>query len=286
MDYIVIIIVFIIFLGFISSLSLLGGFFVYTVSEKKDNKTMSEPKIKALASSSLQNKTESVEVTEIKATQRSSNLPKQNLLASSGINRMGLDCTADLGDKYTCTNPLDSKKIKLKNGNVVKISSSTESDGYNKTQDFYLMVPYIFIVDTIVNLGTRSINVRTLDDLLVLFERIDARFDTETKVRNKCMNIGSKTRNESKPPYNTTCIFFPGLSKIEAISNTLEKSFLPSIPENVLNEYFNLVDSKIKRDDALTFMEYIMYLALLNKLKKSNYKYYTTCTSDSVFITC
>ena len=81
------------------------------------------------------------------------------------------------------------------------------------------------------------------------------------------------------------CIFFPGLNKIDSIANILETSLLPFLSNNVMNDYYNIIVSKLNNNTTLTILEYTMYLALLNKIKKQ-FKYFTLCTSNNENINC
>ena len=198
-----------------------------------------------------------------------------------------LDCTVNDNNKYTCTDPSTNKIITLVNGPIFKISNSVEKDSFGKeTQEYYLIAPFVFIVDAIISVSLKEIPINSLQDLLKFFDDTENRYNTENTIPDKCLKVSIKTREESKPPYNQTCIFFPGLNKIDAIASTIQKSLLPYISDKILNQYFTTIDEKIKSNKSLTFLEYIMYIALLNHIKKYNYKYYTLCTSDNQIINC
>jgi hypothetical protein len=210
-----------------------------------------------------------------------------------------IDCTINKGPIYTCTNPIDNTNIILKNGPIFNISKSIETDLFgSKTENYYIIGAYTFLVDGIVDVSSNDITINSVNDLNNFFNDIENKFESETYTYKKndvvitsqkgllfCQNLPETFRIESPAPYNTTCIFFPGL-KIDAIVKVLEKSFLPYLQQNVLNDYYNTLTTKISISKALTIIEYCMYLALLNKIKKSNFKYFLQCTSDDPNINC
>lgn len=143
-----------------------------------------------------------------------------------------------------------------------------------------------FISDGFILVSTKDIIINTLDDLLKFFNDMEDQFIRENTIPDKCLSVSQKIREESKEPYNQICIFFPGLNKINVISNLLETSLLPFLSDTVKNDYYNMIESKLINDNTLTILEYTMYLALLNTIKKSNFKYFTLCTSDNDNINC
>jgi len=66
----------------------------------------------------------------------------------------------------------------------------------------------------------------------------------------------------------------------------LEKTLLPFLSTNILNDYYNMVNLKITNELERTILEYVMYLTLLNKIKNFQFKYFTLCTSDNELINC
>jgi hypothetical protein len=199
-----------------------------------------------------------------------------------------IDCTVN-GNVYKCSNPQNlDKNITITDGPIFKISNSVEIDNFNKsTTDYYIIVPFVFIVDYIVSISTKEIVINSLNDFTKSLDDVERNYNNTNTIPGKCLNIPLKIRTESKAPYNTTCIFFDnGFGKISALSNIIEKSLLPALPDNVLNDYFNLTSNKINTISILTIFEYVMYLALLNKVKNKNNKYLTLCTSDDFNIVC
>lgn len=210
-----------------------------------------------------------------------------------------INCTVNNGQIYKCSNPIDNTNIILKNGPIFNISKSTETDLFkNTTQNYYIIGAYSFLVDGIVSVSSNEITINSVKDLNNFFNNIENKFQSTLYTYKKndvvitsqkgllfCQNLPEVFRIESPAPYNTTCIFFSGL-KIDAIVKVLEKSFLPFLQQNVLNDYYDTLTNKISISKELTIIEYSMYLALLNKIKKSNFKYYLQCTSDDPNINC
>lgn len=199
--------------------------------------------------------------------------------------RKQLDCTVNL-NKSTCSDPTNNKIITLTDGPILKLSYSTEKDSFGKTsKNYYIIAPYIFIIDTGISLASKEIIINSLEDLVNLFDTLDKRFISENTIPDKCLNVPIKIREEAKAPYNTTCIFFPGLNKIDSIEKIIQKSLFPYIGDSILTEYFVLINTKLNsQNPTLSVLEYVMYLALVNR--KSNYNYYTLCTSDDQTINC
>jgi hypothetical protein len=215
-------------------------------------------------------------------------------------NSTEINCTVNNGPIYKCSNPIDNDSyITLKNGPIFSISKSDETDLFkNTTQNYYIIGAYSFLVDGIVNVSSDEITINSVNDLNNFFNNIENEFQSVTYTYKKkdvvitsskgllfCQNLPEAFRIESPEPYNTTCIFFPGL-KIDVIVKVLEKSFLPYLQQTVLNDYYNVLTTKISIFKELTIIEYCMYLAMLNKIKKSNFKYYLQCTSDDPNIYC
>jgi hypothetical protein len=199
-----------------------------------------------------------------------------------------LDCYVDYkAQVYTCTIPSD-KKIYIKSGPLFKISSSIEKDSFGKiSYDYYIIGSTTFLSDNIISVANKEIEINTIEDLLKFFNDMETNFNTENTIPDKCLNVSTKIREESGKPYNTMCTFFPGLNKIDSIASILEKALLPLISDKILNDYYNKIDGLInKQNPELTVLEYTMYLALLNKIKKSNFKYFTLCTSDNDNVNC
>lgn len=223
--------------------------------------------------------------------------------------KVDINCKIDANNlTYTCSDPengdydkqskLDDfpayttkdKKITVENGKVLKISFSEEVNSSGiKTLDYYILIPYSFIVDFVIDLSLGEKSIKTLQDLYNSFDKIDTEFDkltTKLSLSDKCLKLKPNIRSESKPPYNTSCIFFPGLSKFGALADTLEKVFLPYIPENVQNEYFNIIDKKIKEPKpTLSVIEYVLFLGMLNRLKKKKLNYTVQCASSDLLNT-
>lgn len=200
-----------------------------------------------------------------------------------------LDCNANNlpNENFDCSNPINNKKIILKSGPIFKLSSSTEIDSFGKsTINYYILGSLSFMDEGIVSIATKEITINTLDDLLKFFDNMENNFNKNNKIPDKCLNVSIKIREESKEPYNTMCIFFPGLNKIDAIVKILESSLLPFLSTTVMNDYYNMIDSKLNKNVQLTILEYTMYLALLNKIKNSQFKYFTLCNSDNEKINC
>ena len=203
-----------------------------------------------------------------------------------------LDCAIKLKEKsttytYTCAHPDTYKIIKLINGPVLKISSSNEIDAFNlKTTDFYIIVPFVFIVDFLVSVSLKEIEFKSLQDFIKEIERVDQTYQNTNTIPDKCLKVPVKTRAESKAPYNTTCIFFPGFSSIGALVGTLQKTIVKEIPIKILTEYYNSIDKKLEaKEPELTVFEYVMYVASMNRVKSTKYRYFGTCDSDQS-ITC
>lgn len=200
-----------------------------------------------------------------------------------------LDCNVnDSSNKvYDCSNPINNKKIILKNGPIFKLSSSTETDSFGKTTiNYYILGSLSFMDEGIISIATKETTINTLVDLLKFFDDMENKFNQNNKIPDKCLNVSIKIREESKPPYNSMCIFFPGLNKIDAIVNILESSLLPFLSNTVMNDYYNMIESKLNNNTELSILEYTMYLALLNKIKNSQFKYFTLCNSNNEKINC
>lgn len=221
-----------------------------------------------------------------------------------------------------CSNPFDdSHIIELVEGPILKISKSSEThndiDKSNKpivinTDNYYIIMPYVFAIDYANKLSKGLLLIETLPELLESFDDVENRFNNQNTIPDKCLGTSSSIRTESTAPYNTTCLFFPGLSSITAVSNTIQLAILPFIPLNILNEYYSAITKKIKdtkktfidtnvgciKDkktcntnvqfiSTLTILEYVMYLSLINYTKSGNYKYFGQCdTAGNDLIDC
>jgi len=181
-----------------------------------------------------------------------------------------------ISDKYTCSDPINEKIIiTLTDGPIFKISYSIEKEKDSDVRKYYIIAPYIFIVNTGISLATKEVVINSVQELLALFDKIDTQYISENTLPDKCLNVPTKSRSDSM--YNTTCMFFP--LQIETIEGIIKKSILPYIQESILNEYFNLINKKIAENPTLTILEYVMYIALLNRT--SNFEYYTSCKLDN-----
>lgn len=210
----------------------------------------------------------------------SSKKPVSTPILSSGI---GIGIEKDIicnvvdapSEKIQCMSPESSDYIKITTGDIIKISSSRETQrGSGKVRvDYYLMVPYVFFVDYSISLATQEIVINTLADLLSSFQSVEKNYNKNNNIADKCLNVSLDTRNKSDFPYNQTCLFFDtGFSKMKSIVQTIIKTQFPYIPKNVLNDYYNYILSKVKQTKTLSIFEYIMYLGLLNyPINKSNY---------------
>ncbi len=206
------------------------------------------------------------------------------------LKALPLDCTVKLENNnslYTCTHPDTSKVIKLVSGPVFKLSYSEEVDAFKeKTYDYYIIVPFAFIVDFIVDVSLKEIEFTSLNQFLAEIKKVDQNYESRNSIPDKCLSVPMNTRAESKPPYNTTCIFFPGFTSIGALVSTLQKTFIKEIPENILREYYNMIDAKVKGENPeLTVFEYVMYVASMNTVNNTKYRYFGLCDSE-VNITC
>lgn len=203
------------------------------------------------------------------------------------------NCYANPGKNlYTCADPSTDqlKNITLVDGPILKLSFSEEIQIFTldgkptekKSLDYYILVPYAFIVDFVIDLSLGAFSIKTLHDLHKTFEKIETTFNKTNTIPDKCLKLKAEIRNAPKEPYNTTCIFFPGLSKLGALADTLEKVLLPYIPEQVQNEYFNSIDTKLQasKTPTLTILEYVLYLGMLNRIKKKKLSYVMLCSSN------
>ena len=152
--------------------------------------------------------------------------------------------------------------------------------------NYYILTPVLFIVDSVISISLGEITINSLSDLLRVFNDIENKFNNESTIPDKCLGVPSKIREEGKYPYSKSCLFFPGLNKIDGVVRALEKGLYPHISNNILEEYYDIIEVKINDGMALTILEYSMYLGLLNHIKNSNYKYYSLCTSDNENINC
>jgi hypothetical protein len=207
------------------------------------------------------------------------------------LKAMALECSVNIKDGspiYTCTHPDNFKIIKLTSGPIFKISSSEETDAFNvKTNDYYIIVPFVFIVDFIVSVNLGDYDFKSVQDFIKEINKVDAKYDQTNAIPDKCLKLPMKTRGESKAPYNTTCIFFPGFTSIGALITTIQKALVDKIPINVLTDYYNMIDTKIQgKNPEITIFEYVMYVASMNKVKSTKYRYYGTCISTDETITC
>jgi hypothetical protein len=197
-----------------------------------------------------------------------------------------LKCKVNDDEKYTCINPVNNKMITLTSGPLFKISSSVEIDTFDKQfTDYYIMGSLSFMTQGFISIATNEIIISTLNDLLKFFNDYENIFNKENNIPDKCINVSKEIRLKSEEPYNTMCIFFPGLKTIHTVVKILELSLFPFLPNNVLNDYYNMINAKINNESSVTVLEYTMYLGLLNKIKTSNFKYYTICTTESDTIT-
>lgn len=191
-----------------------------------------------------------------------------------------------ISDKYTCSDPTNKKTIiTLTEGPILKISYSIEKDPPDTGTDvrkYYIIAPYVFMVNAGISLATKEIIINSVQELLALFDKIDKQYISENTLPDKCLNLPVKTRGKSD--YSTTCLFF-SLKQIEAIEGIIRKSMFPYIQASILDEYFNVLNKKIAAENpTLTILEYVMYIALLNRTSK--FEYYTTCKLDDTSTNC
>lgn len=217
------------------------------------------------------------------------NVPKFE--EDKSLKAMALECSVNIKDGspiYTCTHPDNFKIIKLTSGPIFKISSSEETDAFNvKTNDYYIIVPFVFIVDFIVSVSLGDYDFKSVQDFTKEINKVDAKYEQTNTIPDKCLKLPMKTRGESKAPYNTTCIFFPGFTSIGALITTIQKTLVEKIPIAVLTDYYNMIDTKLQgKDPEITIFEYVMYVASMNKVKSTKYRYYGTCISTDETITC
>jgi hypothetical protein len=305
-----ILIIIIICLFILSVAGCIAGYYMYTKSKTSDSPTPSTPN--PTPNSNVASKTTTASAISANI-QPQSNKPMPVLpikIPTSNEKRTNVDiiCTVNINDftNFTCKDPKTDESadyvpdnmpeyptysstnhlINIINGKVFKLSFSEEiNSSGNKILDYYVLVPYSFIVDFVIDLSLGDIKINSLQDLLNIFDKIDNDFDKLTVITDKCLKLKPGIRSESKPPYNTTCIFFPGLSKIGALADTIEKILLPYIPENVQTQYFNIIDNKIKDSPTptLTVIEYVIFLSMFNRLKKKKINYVSQCkSSDSL----
>lgn len=184
-------------------------------------------------------------------------------------------------DLFTCINPINFKNIKLSSGEILKISFSNEQDSFGKkTTDYYIIVPYIFMVDFFIAISSNEIKFTTLDDFLLKIRQID----TEYENNKMCLNLLLKTRSEAKPPVNTTCFFF-NFTNLGSLVKIFEKSLIKYIPVNIIKDYYTKIENKIKNNEIISIFEYVMYVSSLNTINSKLNTYYSICNSDNT-ITC
>lgn len=210
---------------------------------------------------------------------------------NKSLKAMALECTVNIKDgspAYTCTHPDNFKIIKLTSGPIFKISVSEEIDAFNvKTNDYYIIVPFVFIVDFIVSVSLGDYEFKSVQDFINEINKVDAKYEQTNTIPDKCLKLPMKTRGESKAPYNTTCIFFPGFTSIGALITTMQKTLVEQVPINILTDYYNMIDVKLQaKTPEITVFEYVMYVASMNKVKSTKYRYYGTCVSTDETITC
>lgn len=183
----------------------------------------------------------------------------------------------------TCSHPENSKTIKLISGRILTISSSEETDSFNKiTTNYYILVPYIFIVDFVVSLSLKEIEITSVEGFNKTIDELDKKYHETNIIPDKCLKVSLKIRNESKEPYNTTCFFFPGLSSIGSLANIFRKTIIKEIPINILTEYYNIIDKKLQdKSPTITIFEYVMYIASMNLVKNTKYRYFAICNSKN-----
>lgn len=192
-----------------------------------------------------------------------------------------LNCTVNL-NKYTCSDPSNTKIITLTDGPIFKISYSNQTDSFDKvTKNYYILAPYVFMVNTGVSLATKEISINSLQDLLALFDKIDNQYVAENKIPDKCLNVPIGLRNTNT--YNTTCLFFL-INRIDILENLIKKTFFPYINQSILLDYFNLINKKISENQTITVLEYVMYITIFNRMSK--FKYSVKCKSDDRSTKC
>lgn len=258
------------------SLSIIFSFIIYKTQNSSKNSTQnstqnsSNNSLKSLSNLSLESNTSS-----------KNNVVLPISIAKSNSNSKQIDCYIN-NNISSCTHPINDKKIFLKSGPLFKLSSSVDIDYFNKsTTNYYILASLSFLTEGFSEVATKEIIINTLDDLLTFFNNMENQFVRENTIPDKCLGVSTKIREESKDPYNTVCIFYPGLNTIHSIVDTLEKALLPFLSDKVLIDYYNMIESKLTNISELTILEYTMYLALLNKIKNSQFKYFTLCESDN-----
>lgn len=191
-------------------------------------------------------------------------------------------------DTFGCVSMDDSSKvINIVDGKILKLSYTDEPKSKGSSEIvryYYIILPYYFAVEYPLQIGTGGIKINTLDDLLKSFDAAhDESYNLIDKsVSDKCLAVKVDKR-EAKPPYNTACIFMDGgFSTINSISDIFFKAILKSknIPQTVINDYYNLLKSKIDKDNTLTLFEYVMYIALFKILNENKYNFMSLCDSE------
>lgn len=190
-------------------------------------------------------------------------------------------------DSIQCTSIGDTtKNLDITEGKILKISYTDEPKSKTSSEIvryYYIMLPYYFSVELPIEVGNGNIKINTLDDLLKAFDNAEKEsYKLIEKVPDKCLAVKVDLR-QSKPPYNTTCIFFDGgFSAIDSISDIFLKAILKSryIQKNIIEEYYRLLESKVNNDSKLSLFDYCMYIATFKYLNEDKYKYISLCNSE------
>lgn len=187
-------------------------------------------------------------------------------------------------DSITCSN-LDNNTnfINITSSPLVKISYTDEKNksGTSSTRHYYITIPYKFVVDYAIMLSKGDIKINSLDDLYNLF--LKAKQDSDESLKDlddKCLNVSLDIRSKGLPPHNTLCTFInDGFNNIEASTNLFTDILLKFVPENVKNQYYNILLKKIKDTSTLNILEYIMYISIYKLKNQNKYTYIPQCES-------
>jgi hypothetical protein len=185
-------------------------------------------------------------------------------------NLLVLNCKNDISE---CENPLKKgSNIKLITGPLARISYSLEDINNGSERDYYFYIPYDFIVSFIIEIQSGNVIINSVNELDAKLNIIDEQFIKPRMIPIIFDNVQKKIRNSGVEPYNTTCFFY-NLYNIGDISSLIQKSILPKININILQNYFNNIQKKINETNTITLFEYIMYITINNYIDNKNIKY-------------
>jgi hypothetical protein len=107
------------------------------------------------------------------------------------------------------------------------------------------------------------------------YKFLDIKSYTQSKA-NKCKNVNPSDQQKADP----VCKFFPAemsgtppQSGLDGIIIALRRVVVVNIDDNIIDDYIESIDKKIRENHQLTYLEFFMWLSMKSKRDKITYKF-------------